>query len=150
MGVIESVVARYFSSDEIGLFVEFIRCRQFHFGHDEPFVVAIELINFEGMLSRRHEIASLVDDARLTEMEQMFGLFECDFLLELIAREASVERWSLDGEKSTVVAEPHSYGASATTTDVALFDATMADGLLLIAIAANEELPFNLQSTHIN
>ena len=47
MRVVIAAVARHLISDEIGLFVRFIRRMQLHLSNDQPVVVAMKLIDLE-------------------------------------------------------------------------------------------------------
>ena len=86
MGIIEPTVTRHLITDEIGLFERFTLIFEFHFSHHQTRIITIELIHFKRMLSvrTRHQIASLVDNARLTYLHQVLCLVECYFLFKLV------------------------------------------------------------------
>ena len=66
MGIIETAVASYLSTDEMGLFERFVFRLKFYFCHNQSLIVAIKLVNLKHMVARTHEVACLVDDARFT------------------------------------------------------------------------------------
>ena len=93
-----------------------------------------------------HQIACLVDDARLAELEEMLGLIEGDFLFKLIATQSTIERRAFDGQKSRAVTTAYSDGTPVTATDVALLNAAAVEGQLLVAVVLDKELTFDFQS----
>lgn len=149
MGIIEATVARDFPTDEIGLFERFVRSRELDFGHEESFIVAIELVDLERMLAATNQIAGLIDDARLTEAEQLLSLIRRNFLLELVAAETSVERRPLDGQETTTAAETDPYGASVSAGNVALSDPIVRVSLCLeVEAFLQQELPLDFHAAH--
>lgn len=146
MAVIVTAVASNLSTDEIGLFERFVGCRQLDLGDDKPLVVAVELVDLEGVTAVRavDEEACLVDDARLTELEQLLCLLGRNLLLELIAGESAIERGTLDGEVAAAATEAHPDGTSVAAADIALCDAVGSIGLAAVVIAHDQELPLNL------
>ena len=69
-GIIIAAVASHFFSQEIGAFKSFVFAAQFHFGHNEAFVFAEELVHFKRVAACRHEPADFVDDAGFAETEE--------------------------------------------------------------------------------
>ena len=71
----------------------------------------MELIDFEGVASvgTFHQIAMLVDDSSATDFQQIFSLLARDFLLKFVARQSAINRFSLDGDESFVVAQSDAY-----------------------------------------
>ena len=65
MSVVETTVARHLAPDKRRLLVRFVGRRQLYLCHHQPFVVAIKLVDLEGMTAGADQIAGLVDDARL-------------------------------------------------------------------------------------
>jgi hypothetical protein len=146
MGVVVAMVAGDFLSQERRTVVRLVRVRQLHLGDDQSLVVTVELINLEGMpISDRHKEASFVDDAGLAKVKQLSCLLNGDFLLELIATEASVERRSLDGKESLLVAQTNTYGMSVAAADIALLDVVAPLSETFVAVVTHQELPLNLQ-----
>ena len=84
MRVVETLVACYFHTDEIGFFVRFSLVLQLHFGHNESIVVTMELIYFESMTATLHQIAVFVDDTTLAKRHEMFRFIGRYLLFELI------------------------------------------------------------------
>ena len=140
-------VPGHFRTDEVGFFKGFFLTAQFHFGHDEPVVVTMELIHFEDMSAERDEIPVLVYHARLTQLHKLPCLLKRYLLLEFVAGQTAVTGRPLDGQVALVIPDA---------------DADSVDGgeiaLLYMAAAAcqpfpahpfmYQEFPFYLQSTH--
>ena len=99
-------------------------------------------------ISDRHKEASFVDDAGLAKVKQLSCLLNGDFLLELIATEASVERRSLDGKESLLVAQTTTYGMSVAAADIPLAYMAAAACLLLERAVPDQELPLDFHSAH--
>ena len=100
------------------------------------------------MTTALHEPTGLVDDARFTELHQVFRLVERDLLLKLIATQSAVLRGAFDGQVSAFVTDAYPDGTSVTAADITLLDVAMAICLLLIAFAFHQEFAFYLQSAH--
>ena len=56
-----------------------------HLGNGETLVVAVELVDLKGALTCLHQVAGLVDNARLANLEQVVNLLNGNFLLPLKA-----------------------------------------------------------------
>lgn len=102
----ETAVACYLITDEIGFLERFLHTSQFHLSHHQSGIVAIELIHLKGMyaIGTFHQIACLIDDSRLTKLKQLFRLIQRDFFLELIPLDARRIRRSFDGKVATAIA----------------------------------------------
>jgi hypothetical protein len=125
--------------------VNFVGRTQFNLGDDQPLIVAIELVYLEGVtVSCGHKVATLVDDARLAEVEELSGLLGRYLLLELIATESTVERRSLDGKEALLVTQSDTHGMPVTAADIALLDMVAPLGKTLVAVIAHQKLPLNL------
>ena len=131
-GVVVSSVARDLFAEEGGALVGFVGSAEFHFGHDEAVVVAVELVHFVGVVAHGHEPTCFVHDARFAEAQQRKGFFVRDALLKLVAGEAAVERRTFYGEVALVVAEAYAHRAAAAAADVALDDVAVARGEFLV------------------
>lgn len=68
MGIVITPVAPSLLTDEIRLLERFVLIGQFHFGHDQPFVVAVELIHLKYMPAGLHQITGLVYNSRFTKV----------------------------------------------------------------------------------
>ena len=148
MRVVVTAVAGDFITDEIRFFVGFVGTLQLNLSHHETLVVAKELVDLEGVGAAVHKIAALVDDTRLTETEQLFGLLKGNLLLELIAAQAAIDGRALDGEEALLIADADTYGAPATTTNVTLSYAVALACAALVVIAAHQEFPLYLHAAH--
>ena len=149
MAIVETAIARHFLTDEIRLFKRFVSRLQLYLCHYQSLVVAIELVNFEDVLSAFYQITRLVYYARLTELEQVFGLIGCNLLLKLIAAQATVNGWAFDGQVTTATTEPHPDGASVTATDITLLYVVGSVGPLLVVAATDQKLPLNFHAAHV-
>ena len=85
MGIVETAVARDFHAHKRGLHESLILASQFHFCHQQPFVVAVKLIDFKRVQPRRNKIAVLVYHAAAAQKQQMFGLIKGYLFLKLVA-----------------------------------------------------------------
>ena len=65
--VVESAVTRDLHADEVWFFEGFFLAVQFYFGHHQPIVVAIELIDLKSVSFMFDKVASFVDDAWLAK-----------------------------------------------------------------------------------
>ena len=100
------------------------------------------------MVAALHEPTGLVDDARFTELHQVFCLVERNLLLKLIPAQSTVLRRAFDGQVSAFVTDTYPDGTSVTTADIPLLDVAVTIGLLLIAVAFHQEFAFDFQSAH--
>ena len=91
VGVVVATVARDLIPDEIRLFEGFIRRGKLYLGHDQTLVIAIELIDLEGMPPTADQITRLVDDTRLAKAKQMLSLIERNLFLKLITAQPAVK-----------------------------------------------------------
>ena len=148
MGVVISVVASHFISDEIGLLIGLVSRLQFYLGNDQTIVIAVKLVDLEGVIAAVDQIAGLVDDAWLAEHQQMFGLIPVDGSLKLIAAQTAVERRTFNGEESLVIAKAHPHSPSVPAADIPLADMTAAACLLLERAVPDQELPLDFHSAH--
>ena len=148
MGIVKTFVARHLTTYEVGLLVGLILTTQFHLCHDQSLVVAIELVNLKDMVATFYQIATLVDDATLAQLQQMLCLVEGYLFLELITRHTAIHRLALDGKVSLVVACAHSHRSS-LRRDIALLNMTIRKGGALVCVAfLDKELSLYFQSTH--
>lgn len=85
MRIVETAVARDFHAHKRRFDESLILASQLHFCHQQPFVVAVKLIDFKRVLSRRNKIAVLVYHAATAQKQQMFGLIKGYLFLKLIA-----------------------------------------------------------------
>ena len=76
MGIVEALVTRHLTTYEVGLLVGLILTTQFHLCHDQSLVVAIELVDLKDMVATFYQIAALVDDATLAQLQQMLCLIK--------------------------------------------------------------------------
>ena len=53
---------------------------EFYLSHHQPLVVAKKLVNFKGMLTTLDEPAHFIDDAWLSEQEELFTVSERNFV----------------------------------------------------------------------
>ena len=145
VGIIVTAVARHLRPDECGFLECFILAVQLHLGHYQALVVAIEFIYLENMVAATHQIACLVDDARLAQLHQVLGIAEGYLRLELIAGQACLVGRPLYGQITAVVADTHTHRLAVPGAYIALPDAAVA--ICLVAkFTRDQELPFDLQS----
>ena len=104
----------------------------------------MKLIDFKSMVATFHQPACLVDDAWLAECHEHIGIIQWYFLLEFVAGETAVQRWSLDGDKGLFVTDANPHRASSLAADVALADVIARKCLVLVGIVKHEEFTFNL------
>ena len=110
---------------------------------------AIELVNFEGVLSAFHEIARLVDKAWLTELHQVLCLVERDLLFKLVTAQSAIRRGPFNSKVPARVTDAHTNGASVTAADIALTDAATGKCLLFVARVFDQEFSLDLESAHL-
>ena len=130
-GVVEGSVLR---GDEVG--------GELDFGEDEALVGAVEDVDLDDEGAVGHEVAGFVDDAGLTEGEQLAGFVGGDFPFPFHTGEAVRRGGALDGEVAAVVAEAHADGAAGGAAEVALDDAGAGGGQLPVVVAPDEVLAF--------
>ena len=144
LAVVITAVARDFFTDEMGDNGLFCAVLQFYLGHHQTVVVAMKLIDFEGVVAALHEPAGLVDNARFAERQQPLGIVERNFLFELIARKTAVERGTLDGDIASLVSDADAHGAPTVAANITLADVTTGKSLVLVRVVKHEEFAFYL------
>lgn len=150
LGIVVAAVAGDFLAEPIGADERFIGSTELNFSNDEAFVLAVELVDLEGVaVGHRDKPTDFVDGAGFAQTHEGERLVDADFFLELVAREAVVRRGTFDGEVGVVAvfagAHSNTYRASTLRADVALHDARMACRSLL-EIASNEEFVLYFKS----
>lgn len=132
MGVVISVVASHFISDEIGLLIGLVSRLQFYLGNDQTIIIAVKLVDFERMSTTVNKIAGLVDDARLTQLHQLHSLILVDGFLKLITTQASVDGRPFDSEESLVITNAHPDRMAMAAADVSLTYMAATAGLKFV------------------
>ena len=81
-------ISRNFPPYKIRFLKRFILRGKLYFGNRQPFIFPVELVHFENMLPAAHQITGLIDDARLAQPHQVFGLIQRDLLFPFVAADA--------------------------------------------------------------
>lgn len=105
---------------------------EFHLGHSQPFVLAIEFIHLKDVLSAAHQVTGLVDDTRFAQLQQFPRFAQRNFLFPLVAAGSRFIGCTLDGEKSRSSRMRHPYCPSTYTADVSLYDTAVCIRLWLV------------------
>ena len=108
-----------------GLVERFVLVREFDFGDGETVVIAIELVDFPGVLAIGvlNKIACLVDDTRLTDFKELLYFLDRDFLFPFKTGGARGVTNAFDGDEALVALHTHADGALGHTAEIALGDA---------------------------
>ena len=138
MRIIETLVARYLHTDEVGFLIGFTLALQFHLSHYQPLIVTIKLIHLEGMITTFHQIAALIDNATLAKLQQMVRLVHRNLLLKLIAGHSAIHRLALNGKVSLLVSCANAH-RSPLGRNIALLDMARRKGGALVSVALLDE-----------
>ncbi len=138
MRIIETLVARYLHTDEVGFLIGFALAFQFHLSHHQPLIVTIKLIHLEGMITTFHQIAALIDNATLAKLQQMLRLVQRNLLLKLIAGHSAIHRLALNGKVSLLVPCANAH-RSPLGRNIALLDMARRKGGALVSVALLDE-----------
>ena len=96
MRVVESLLARYLAAKPLGEHYPLIFRLQLYLGHNKALVVAMELINLDGVTLIVDIVAHLINHSTLSKLQKFHSLLDIYLLLPLITRETAVKRGSLD------------------------------------------------------
>ena len=96
MRVVESLLSRYLAAKPLGEHYPLILRLQLYLGHNKALVVAMELINLDGVTLIVDIVAHLINHSTLSKLQKFHSLLDIYLLLPLIARETAVKRGSLD------------------------------------------------------
>lgn len=141
VGVVVVSVAGDLAAEEGGGEVFFVDVVELNLGKHQALVVAMELVDFNGMFPALYEVARLLY-ALTAEGEELAGIVESDLLLPFEAAD-TVGRGSFDGEEAFVATGAHAYRAAMTTADVALQDVGLVVCQSAITVVGDEELTFD-------
>ena len=119
VGVIEALLACYFAAKPRGEHYPLILRLQLYLSHYEALVVAMELINLDGVTLIVDIVAHLINHSALSKLQKLLSLLDIYLLLPLIARETAVTRGSLDSEPCPTITNAHT-NSTFTRSDIAL------------------------------
>ena len=93
------------------------------------------------MFANLYQIAGLVDNARLTDLEKVLNLRNRDFLLPLEAAGSAVGTYALDGDEALVSFYPYADCPLRNTAEITLGNAGGLEGGFL-EVALDQEFAF--------
>ena len=100
-------------------FKGFIYSTKFDLSKDEAFVLAMKLINLNGVFTIRNEVTSLLYAPIMAEGKKFASIGESYFFLPFEATD-TICRGPLDSEIALIATSTHTYRMTVTTTNIAL------------------------------
>lgn len=97
----------------------FIYSTKFDFSKDEAFVLAMKLINLNGMFTIRNEVTSLLYASIMAEGKKFASIGKSNFFFPFEAADTICRR-SLNSEIALIATSTHTHRMTVTTTNIAL------------------------------
>src|SRR6516165_6387251 len=118
---------------------------QLDFGDDQTEIVAGEHIDFPDDIAARDDVAHLLDDGALAELQQRLGFQYRNIILQL---QPAQVRWArFDGERcGTTILDANADRYFPVARQIGLSKGGAADGELFPIVAAHEEFSLNLET----
>jgi len=104
MRVVVSAVARYLAAEPLGPGILLVDSRKLDLGQCQSLVVAVELVDLEGVAADRHQIAVFVDKRADGKIEQLARIAARNLRLPLETLQPAVVGCPLDSQVGALVA----------------------------------------------